>query len=761
MAFSVFADGSLLYSSVDLGEDKIINPKLKVELNKAGNFTFSMLPTHSMYTSLHPMKTVITVVQDDVQLFRGRVIECKSDFFKQLNVTCEGDLAFLLDSVVAPFKYVDSNKKTIRQIFKKIVDEHNSQVENWKKFSYSDDYITVTIDDTSSVSATDEFDHTSYSDSSSTLTQELLDAYGGILRTRTMGNATYLDYIKDPSQTNTNYPLNDQEIQFSVNLLDIDQSYPVSDIFTILLPLGGDKVTIESVNNGSKYLENQEAINKFGRIVKVEQWSDERDKNKLLKKAQEYLKVHSQIFQNDLTIKAIDLHYLDPTNTQLQLGDRVRCVSEPHDIDTTLVCLSIDYDLQNPENNTYKIGSYIKSDKHKGKISKSSSKGRSGSRRKGSSSTSLSEIMAGTTTEAEETKEDEKTGFWTNAKNYARLMVGQIQEDVDEALTPIKPKSGSFWSLDNLIDEAKNLIFPEYQVLDKSGEPIYDDQGNPIMETVNDLMHMDNDVYNIKADIVRIDADIVEINARKISIGDDNTETIDMNADFINITGLVKSLLVHELTADRVDSVTISTTGTINTAGLNVSGSGSTARVPTLTRSVQSSDTGHAVNVQTLLNILDGKSDLQNFRDSRYVTASNLATGYVESGSVKRLKGSFSSLQIYDADQRKNLDVATQDWVIAQINGGILKGYFNTLFVNESGIEQQVASREWVNDQNFAKQSEIPSLSNYATQTWVEGKKYTAIKAANGTAHTSLTMDYIQASELMANPSYYVLATRR
>ena len=67
MAFDVYADGSLLYSSVDLGEDKIVNPKLKVELNKAGSFTFSMLPNHSMYTSLNPMKTVITVIQDGVQ----------------------------------------------------------------------------------------------------------------------------------------------------------------------------------------------------------------------------------------------------------------------------------------------------------------------------------------------------------------------------------------------------------------------------------------------------------------------------------------------------------------------------------------------------------------------------------------------------------------------------------------------------------------------------------------------------------------------
>lgn len=743
MAFSVYADGSLLYSSVDLGEDKIVNPKLKVELGKAGSFTFSMLPTHSKYSSLHPMKTLITLEQDGVLLFRGRVIECKSDFFKQKNVTCEGDLAFLLDSVVAPFKYIDNDKKTIRQVFKHIVDEHNSQVENWKKFSYSDTYITVTKDDESSVSDTDEFDHTSYSDSSTALTQELADAYGGILRTRTVGSTTYLDYIKDPSQTNTNYPLNDQEIQFSVNLLDIDQSYPVSDIFTILLPLGGDKVDISSVNNGSKYLENAEAIAKFGRIVKVEQWSDERDKEKLLKKAQEYMKVHSQIFPNDLTVKAIDLHYLDSSNTQLKLGDRVRCVSSPHGIDIVLVCLSIDYDLQNPENNSYKLGTYIKSDKHKGKISKSSSKGGRGgsSRRRGSSSTPLSSIMAGTTTEAEETKEEDSTNFWTSAKNYARLMVGKIQEDIGNKLSPIKPKDTdtNFWSLDNLIDGAKNLVFPEYQVSDKDGNPMTDDQGNPVTETVKDLLHMDNDIYNIKADIV-------QINGREILIGEEgHTEYISIAADEIDITGAINNLVVRQLDAGTIASIKTSNKGTIDTMNLIVNGRASVPDQEFGGVETRGTDAANANYVGQAVSFI--KSD--------YFQARNTDAG-------GPLNVSFCSVHLLDDTKAWSDEyAASRKWVKDNLNGGELSGYFKTLSVKEGNQARTVASQYWVGQQNFAKQSDIPSLSGYATQSWVKNEKYTAIKAADGTAHTSLTMDYIQASELFSHPTYRVLATIR
>lgn len=650
MAFSVYADGSLLYSSIDLGEDKIINPKVKAELNKAGSFSFTMLPSHSMYSSLYPMKTLITVIQDGVQLFRGRVVTCKKDFYKQMNVTCEGDLAFLLDSIVAPFKYVGTKAKTIRYIFKKIVDEHNSQVENWKRFSYDDNYINVTKDETSSVSSTDEFDHTSYNDSSSTLTQELLDAYGGVIRTRTVGNTTYLDYVKDPYQDISSYPINDQEIRFSVNLLNIDENYPVNDIFTVLLPLGGDKLTIKSVNNGSMYLENPEAIAKFGRIVKVEEWSDERNVQRLLKKAREYLSVHSRIYPNEFTIKALDLHYLDSSNTQLKLGDRVRCVSEPHGIDETLVCLSIDYDLQNPENNSYKIGPYIKSDKHKGKISKSSSKGGGGKSRKGSSGTSLSSYVSGTAEENQETKEDEKEDLWTSVKNHARLLVGELTEDAGEVLTPVVQATGNDFSIDNLIDDSKNVVFPMYEVTDRDGNVITDDQGNPVTETVSDLLHTGNEIYNINADIVEINARKIEINASeridmnspvisltssletfiggyKITIGDDETDYIELKSKNIVLTGLIEELIVNKLSAKQIDSFTISVAGELRTSRIYSNSAEFSGKVivPTLP---SNRDMRCPVNVSELNAILAGQKSGYN-SDAPYATQAWVNANFV------------------------------------------------------------------------------------------------------------------------------------
>lgn len=359
MATRMYLGNSLIYSSDGTFESYIIGPKLKLELGKAGTLEFTIIPSDEHYNQFEKMKSVITVVYDGTLIFRGRVLSMSSDFFKQKQIQCEGDLSFLLDSIFEPYK----GTKTVSEMFSKIIDGHNSQMgdESYKKFTVGN----VTVPD---ASGSVNFDITSFEDSSSTIESELIDSFGGILQTRTVSGTTYIDYLADPHQNINSYAVNTQPIAFGVNLLDIECEPPVDDVFTILLPIGKDKdTTIKSVNDNSKFLENPLAIAKYGRIVRCEQWSDISSASNLKTKAQEFLNVHSVIYPDDISVKALDLHLLDPANhPRLMLGDRIRCYSEPHDIDITLVCLEIEWDISNPENNTYKIGTFVPSDEHDG-----------------------------------------------------------------------------------------------------------------------------------------------------------------------------------------------------------------------------------------------------------------------------------------------------------------------------------------------------------------------------------------------------------
>ena len=565
-----------------------------------------MAPNHSEYDSIYPMKTLIVVKEDEDIIFRGRVITATTDFFRQKNITCEGDLAFLLDSVSQPFEYTGDNKRTIRQVFKHIVDSHNRQVENWKQFSYNDSFITVTKDSSSGVNATDEFNSTSFSDSSSALNSNLLDEYGGVLRTRTVGQTTYLDYIKDPSQTDDNYPISDQKIEFAVNLLDLNTSYPVSEIFTILLPIGKDKLKIGSVNGGSDYLENTAAVEKYGRIVRYEEWSDVENASVLLSKARRFLNEQTRLYPNDLEVKAVDLHMLKSGTPKLRLCDRVRCYSEPHDVDTILVCLAIKYDILNPQNTTYKLGSFIPNTNHKGKTNnKTSESSRGGTRSKGASRKNAQAANATDNLASKEALDNR-----TNIKNALRITGNQVRDlssgetrtlqendllDINNnlKLPSVTDYNGNLVELRDLCKTTCDTIVAANNISLLAGGDMHLEAGQDmtlgargsLFVHANNMKAIVGSTTCIAEDgsfsisiaqpgetanagtpssLIKLNNDVVEINGRKIKIGSEDTDVVSINADNIVLTGLIEKLIVNELNAETISTVKLSANSTIS-----------------------------------------------------------------------------------------------------------------------------------------------------------------------------------------------------
>ena len=104
--YKMKADGVVFYdpSSDDVALH-VLSPKAKYELNKSGSLEFTMLPGNVMYDSLHKLKTVITLEQDGEEIFRGRVLETETDLYNQKKVYCEGELAYLLDTMMRPYNF--------------------------------------------------------------------------------------------------------------------------------------------------------------------------------------------------------------------------------------------------------------------------------------------------------------------------------------------------------------------------------------------------------------------------------------------------------------------------------------------------------------------------------------------------------------------------------------------------------------------------------------------------------------------------------
>lgn len=303
--------------------------------------------TFRMYSYTYYSQTFTKIVQSK-ELFHGRLLNTEKDFYKRQKAVCEGELAYLVDSIQRPYDYAGD----LPGLFKQYINNHNEQVDEEKKFAIGE----ITVTDSNNYV---HYSSTVYPNTLNEIKEKLINTHGGYLRTRISESKKYIDYVTKPGKTNS------QVIEFGTNLLDITEYITAENVFTVLIPLGErqkdsagnetGRLTIESVNSGKDYIESATGITLFGRITKTHEWDDVTDANNLLKKGKAYLD-DGIAMSVSLKVKAVDLHLVDVNTDLISIGDEVRVVSKPHDIDTFFLCTKIELDLLTPDNSVYEFG---------------------------------------------------------------------------------------------------------------------------------------------------------------------------------------------------------------------------------------------------------------------------------------------------------------------------------------------------------------------------------------------------------------------
>lgn len=335
--YTIYADDALLYSPGD-GELSVLSPVLETSCNAAGTLTFVLLPAHPLYDKLQKLKTRIRVMQDDEIIWRGRVLETESDFYRQKTVTCEGELTYLVDSVLHPYKLADYDG-TAAGLFRLYLTRHNDVVEDFQQFQIG----SIDIETLSSV------ENTGYGNTWDEISGNLLDIHGGFLRVRYDGETRYLDWTKESGEVCS------QTIEFGKNLLDLTEYISAAEVVTCMIPTtSGNNISINSINGGKNYIEDEEAIRRYGRIWGVTEF-DAKSAEDLLKMAKEHLQKQLQEALT-ITISAVDLHLLDVAADAFRMGDKVRVISKPHHLDAEYTCTEISLDLVNPDKSQYTFG---------------------------------------------------------------------------------------------------------------------------------------------------------------------------------------------------------------------------------------------------------------------------------------------------------------------------------------------------------------------------------------------------------------------
>ena len=417
---NIVTSEALLYSIPisDSQQDRsLIDPSVKTEMGKAGSMDFSMHPNHAFYNAFQQMKTIIRVVYDGTTIFRGRTLTIDdSPFTGDRKIHLEGDFAFLMDSQVPGIKEEDRQTVSIHSYLLDIINRHNAQMrangEEDKTFVLGE----VPGGYSSSITTAQRLiipDNTFGDDSWRRTMDELENLkkeYGGVFRTRYANGYAYLDWLQSyySSSVNTSQP-----IQVASNMIDVNSTTEVENLFTVLIPIGdnkGEPLYIEGYTppgkaiRGSKAItvpeiaglystselergyhhksDYENAIRQYGTIYKVQQFQNAKTQDVLWSYAIDWMKNNYVGGIRNFTITVFDLHHIDSSKQKYLTGDQVKIIypdmskhtsGNTPTIDRNLTILSIQYKLHNPEQNSYSIG--VPSDllnKQYGKASKKS-----------------------------------------------------------------------------------------------------------------------------------------------------------------------------------------------------------------------------------------------------------------------------------------------------------------------------------------------------------------------------------------------------
>ena len=359
--WSIRLDDALLFSD-QLRDERyaLTAASLSWELGKAGTLTVSLYPTNVLYSGFVPFKNVVKLYRNDVLYWSGRTYSVSVDINGCKTVAFEGLLAVLNDAILKPYT-TDADGKSIPKeyndslagVLTTMIAEFNEQVGEDRQLTFG----SVGSCDTSIVYRQYEQYDTFYN-----RLNDLADSYSALMSIRTDGSVWYLDFLTEGDYST----VSNQTIDFGVNLLTVTQQQIPSEFCTVLVPLGANvqdddgssyPLTVASVNDGKDYIEvdDTELLERYGRIVGTNTWSDVTTPAALLSKSKTYLNTRATPTVS-ITVTALDMAKAGSSVEAWKLGDMIMVNAPAHGISSEpFLCRSQTLNLLNPSGNSMSL----------------------------------------------------------------------------------------------------------------------------------------------------------------------------------------------------------------------------------------------------------------------------------------------------------------------------------------------------------------------------------------------------------------------
>lgn len=333
--YFIYADGNLVYAAGVDGYD-VVNPKLTVEVNKAGTLTFDIPVGSEMYNRIDKLKTTVEARQGNEVLFRGRLLNTQRNTMNTITCYCEGFMSWLVDISFQPYSYTGQ----ARDFLKYVINAYNSRASSNRQITYK----------YSDISAKVAYEQKNYSDAWKEIKSVLIDGVGGYIVPYLTSTETGIQWLSTYGATTS------QVIQFGQNLLDFSEHIDASEVFTAVRAFGKEiNGTRISLSGNDGFVVDNNAVSVFGRIERTVFFDEIETESALRQAATDYLRTGIQAAMS-LSLTAVDMHLLDKNTERIRLGDSTRVVSVPHLIDAFFLCIKIVYDFSHPKNTRYTFG---------------------------------------------------------------------------------------------------------------------------------------------------------------------------------------------------------------------------------------------------------------------------------------------------------------------------------------------------------------------------------------------------------------------
>lgn len=354
------------------GEEKVIHSpivdeikvvgSIKKEINKIDTLDVSFHLNNPAYGNMKPFKTLINVLNTKTGEydFEGRVLgpsdSMDSNGLFSTSYECEGELGYLHDSQQRHLEF----RGTPRELLEIIISYHNQQVEEYKRFEIGEVTVTNSTDNLYLYLSAEK-------DTFDTIKEKLIDNLGGELQIRKVNGVRFLDWLVNIGvDSNT-------EIKIAKNLISISRDVDPTTIVTRLTPLGTRiesteegatdaseaRLTIESVNDGLPYIDNELLKAEFGIQGGSVTWDDVTIASNLLSKGYEWF-ANQKTTLNQYQLSAVDLSLIGLDIDSFEVGNTHPVINPVMAIDERLRIVGISIDINDNKNSSLNIGDKFK-----------------------------------------------------------------------------------------------------------------------------------------------------------------------------------------------------------------------------------------------------------------------------------------------------------------------------------------------------------------------------------------------------------------